>query len=327
MPRFDRVYSLIVGQGGQQGLQIDNLRVNFEIVKNSSKNPNRSRIRVYNLSLDNRKALEKPDVRCVFKAGYAEEEGPLEVYQGDVALVFSTYDRADVITEIQLGEGFKAIRDVMISLSYKEGVESKKVLQDIAGKMKLTLSMPNDVPQRTWQNGLAFHGAARQGLDKVCAATGLSWSVQAGALQIVRSGGNTNRTVFDLAADSGLIGFPERTRQGKQEVSIDPEDKDAAKLLKARSRQITATQEEDGWRIRSLLLPTLLPSDRVKLSSRTVEGVFTIKDIRHFGDTHQGDWITELKVVDPKSAPTDTRAQAPAGKTQVRQSNVGGVPR
>src|SRR5215217_5315914 len=141
MPRFDRVYSLIVGQGGQQGLEIDNLRCNFEIVKNSSKNPNRSRIRVYNLSPDNRKALEKPDVKCVFKAGYAEEDGPLEVYQGDVALVFSTYDRADVITEIQLGEGFKAIRDVMISLSYKEGVTSKKVLEDIAQKMKLTISM------------------------------------------------------------------------------------------------------------------------------------------------------------------------------------------
>jgi hypothetical protein len=325
MPRFDRVYSLIIGQGGQQGLEIDNLRCNFDVVKNSSKNPNRSRIRIYNLSPNNRKMLEKPDVRCIFKAGYSEEDGALEVYQGDVALVFSTYDRADVITEIQLGEGFKAIRDVMISLSYKGGVTSKKVLQDIASKMKITLSMPDDVPQRSWNNGLAFHGAGRQGLDKICAATGLSWSIQGGALQIVRSGGNTNRTVFDLGADSGLIGHPERTRQGKQEVAVDPEDPKAAKLLKARSRQITATQEEDGWRIRSLLLPTLLPSDRVKLSSRTVEGVFTIKDIRHFGDTHQGDWITELKVVDPKSASTDTRAQTPAGKTQVRQSNVGGM--
>jgi hypothetical protein len=324
MPRFDRVYSLIIGVGGQQGLEIDNLRVNFDIAKNDSKNPNRSRIRVYNLSPDSRKSLEKPDIKCVFKAGYAEEDGPLEVYQGDVALVFSTYDRADVITEIQLGEGFKSIRDVMVSLSYKQGVNSGTVLKDIASKMKMALSMPNDAPQRTWQNGLAFHGAARQGLDKICAATGLSWSVQAGALQIVRSGGNTNRTVFDLGADSGLIGFPERTRQGKQEVAIDPDDKDAAKALKARSRQITTTQEEDGWRVRSLLLPTLLPADRVKLSSRTVDGVFTIKDIRHFGDTHQGDWITEIKIVDPKSATTDTRAQSPAGKTQVRQSNVGG---
>lgn len=324
MSRFGRVFSLIIGEGGKQGLEIDNLRCNFDIVKNVSKNPNRSRIRIYNLSPDNRKLLESPDIRCVFKAGYYEEDGPLEVYQGDVALVFSTYDRADVITEIQLGEGFKAIRDSMISLSYKEGVTSKKVLQDIAAKMKLTLSMPNDVPTRTWQNGLAFHGAGRQGLDKICAATGLSWSIQAGALQVIRSGGTTNRTVFDLSADSGLIGSPERTRQGKQEVAIDPEDKDAQKLLKARSRQITATQEEDGWRIRSLLLPTLLPADRVKLSSRTVQGVFVINDLRHFGDTHQGDWITELKIVDPKSASTDTRAQPPAGRTQVRQSNVGG---
>lgn len=321
MPRFDRVYSLVIGSSGQQGLQIDNLRINFDVHKNDNKNPNRSRIRVYNLAPDNRRALEKPDVRCVFSAGYLEEDGPLEVYQGDVSLVFSIYDRADVITEIQLGEGFKTIRDVMVSLSYKKGVSSGTILRDLASKMKLPLSMPSDAPERSWGNGLAFHGAARQALDKVCAATGLSWSVQNGSLQIIRSGGNTNRTVFDLAADSGLIGHPERTRRGKQEVALDPDDQ---KAIKQRSRQIVTTQEEDGWRIRSLLLPTLVPGDRVKLSSRTVQGVFTIRELRHFGDTHQGDWITEMKVIDPTPSVSDTRAQQPAPSTQVRQSNPGG---
>lgn len=321
MPRFDRVYSLVIGSGGQQGVEITQLRCVFDVSKDNSKNPNRSKISVYNLAPETRKSLEKPDVRCVFKAGYAEEEGPIEVYQGDVALVFSKFDGADVITEIELGEGAKAIRDVMISLSYNSGVSSKKVLEDIAKKLKMSLNMPSDVPTRTWQNGLSFHGPARSGLDKVTSATGLSWSVQGGALQVIRAGGNTNRTVVDLGADSGLVGHPERVRKGKQEIAIDPDD---AKAIKRRSREIiSSTAEEDGWRVRSLLLPSLLPNDRVKLSSRSVEGVFTIKDLRHFGDTHGGDWITELKLIDPKPAETDSRNQRPSSPTRVRQSNQG----
>lgn len=139
---------------------------------------------------------------------------------------------------------------------------------------------------------------------------------------MVRAGGNTNRTVFDLGADSGLVGHPERVRKGSQEAIIDEEDK---KALKRKSREIiSSTNEQDGWRIRSLLLPSLVPADRVKLSSRSVEGVFTIKDVRHFGDTHGGDWITELKLLDPKPAETDNRAQRPASSTRVRQSNAGG---
>lgn len=323
MPRFDRVYSLVIGSGGQQGVEITGLRLTFDVAKDDSKNPNRSTIRVWNLSPDRRKALEKPDVRCVFRAGYAEENGPLEVYQGDVAFVFSKYDGPDVVTEIELGEGSKAIRDVMISLSYTSGVNSTRVLRDIAQKMGMAITIPNDAPVRTWQNGLAFHGAARQGLDRITAATGLSWSIQGGAIQIIRAGGNTNRTVFDLGSDSGLIGHPERVRKGKQEVQVDPQDQSA---IRARSRQIVSTtQEQDGWQVRSLLLPTLVPGDRVKLSSRSIEGVFTIKDLRHFGDSHGGDWITELKLLDPKPAAGDTRAQAPAPRTQVRQSNSGGT--
>ncbi|CAA9246142.1 MAG: hypothetical protein AVDCRST_MAG95-1649 [uncultured Adhaeribacter sp.] len=192
----------------------------------------------------------------------------------------------------------------------------------------MAIIIPNDVPTRTWENGLAYHGAARTALDKACSATGLAWSIQNGTLQIIRSGGNTNRTVFDLGVESGLVGSPERLRRGSQEVLPDDPNADpkkSAAAQKAKSRQfVSPTQEEDGWRVRSLILPSLVPGDRVKISSRTIEGVFTIRNLLHMGDTRGGEWVTELKLIDPKPATTDTRAQAPAPRTRVRQSNSGG---
>jgi hypothetical protein len=81
----------------------------------------------------------------------------------------------------------------------------------------------------------------------------------------------------------------------------------------------------DGWRVRSLLLPTVLPRDRIKLSARGAEGVLAIRDLRHIGDSHSGDWITELRLTDPTKLDSDKRDERPAGKTAKRQSGAGGA--
>lgn len=319
MPRFDRAYSLIVGPGGSTGVEIDNLRITFEISKDDKKKPNRSQIEIYNLAPERRAALEKPGTRCVLRAGYHEEEGPLEVYQGDVVFAWTAYRGPDVITTLELGEGASTYRDTMVTLGYPAGVTSGQALQDVARQMRLPLTMPNDAPARSWAGGLSFHGPARSALDRITAGTGLAWSIQGGALQVIRRGGNTNRTVFDLGADSGLLGSPERQRQGPQ-AAVQVTDE-----ATRRPRRVNAESGFDGWRVRSLLLPTLLPGDRVKLSARGIDGVLTIKDLRHVGDSHGGDWVTELRLVDPTAAPTDRRAQRPRPATATRQSNAGGT--
>jgi hypothetical protein len=320
MPRFDRAYSLIVGPGGGSGVEITDLRITFSITKDDKKAPNHSKITVYNLSPTTRAALEKPDTRCVLKAGYLEEEGPLEVFQGDVTFAWTSFEGPDVLTTLELGDGAKAYRNAVITLSYPAGASSTIALRDVARRMGLSLSIPNDAPARTWAGGLSFHGAARTALDKITAGTGLSWSIQGGVLQVVRRGGTTNRTVVELAADSGLIGSPERHRKGPQEA-IQVTDE----ATQRRRRAAAATEAYDGWRVRSLLLPTIAPGDRIKLAARAAEGVLVAKEVRHIGDSHGGDWITEMLLADPSTIRTDTRGQRPANNTQVRQSNAGGA--
>lgn len=296
---FDRVYRLLVGKKGQkQGLEITELRIQFDIQKTAKKNPNKNSIKIYNLQRSTREELEKPDTRCVLYAGYAEEQGPLLIFNGNVTFAWTQFEPPDVITELEIGDGQKEIRDTTISVGYGKGIKSKQILEDVSKKMDMPLMIPSNVPERVWNNGLSFYGPAHSLLDKVTKGTGLEWSVQNNNLQVIESGMVTTRTGLLISMDSGMIKAPEREREDSTKTG-----KTKAKKDKAHDHDVT--KQIDGWKVDCLLMPTLNPGDRVKLESRSVNGVFRIQELKHSGDSHDGDWQTELKLVDPKKPIAD----------------------
>jgi hypothetical protein len=281
---FDRVYRLLVGQRGTtRGIEITELHIQFEIKKSAKKSPNRSTIRIWNLQKGTRDEFEKPDTRCVLYAGYADDAGAQLIFQGGVTYAWTKSERADIITEFELGDGAQEMRDSTISVGYARGVKSTQVLNDIARQMGTPLTLPSNAPERTWENGLSYYGSATGLLDKVTQGTGLEWSVQNGDLQVIQQGMVTTRQGIELALDSGLVYSPERVRKSKSE----------------HKKKATVKPEYDGWRVKSLLMPMLNPGDRIKLSSRFVSGIFRIQEIKHQGDSHEGDWISEMKLIDP----------------------------
>lgn len=283
---FDRVYRLLVGKKGtNSGVEITELRIQFDIEKGAKKNPNKGSLKIYNLKESTRKEMEKPDTRCVLYAGYKEDQGPLLIFQGNVTYAWTHFDTADVITEFELGDGTQEIRDTTISVGYGKKVKSTQVLNDVSKKMGMPLTLPSNAPEREWNNGLSYYGSAHKLLDKVTKGTGLEWSVQNGNLQVIEKGMVTTRTGLLISKDSGMIKHPERQRQDKHEAS---KKKGAEEPEK----------QYDGWKVHCLLLPTLNPGDRVKLESRSVEGIFRIESLKHAGDSHAGDWQTELNLVD-----------------------------
>ncbi|MCH4591064.1 hypothetical protein L7A47_02090 [Achromobacter xylosoxidans] len=295
MARFDRVYRLLVGKPNQKGLEIRQpMRVTFEVSKDAQEEPNDHKIRIYNLAADTRRALEEPGLRCVLYAGYAEEGGPLLMASGSVVYAYTWYELPDVVTELAVKDGYTEVRDTAVSIGLGPGAQASAIIRDVARQMGLPLVMADDVPDRRWQQGFSFYGAARTALHKVTQGTGLEWSIQNQQLQVVRRRGTTRRKAVVLAADTGLIGYPERTREAAREKARvrDGQTNDDVRLVSAR-------QQLDGWRVTSLLLPTINPGDLVKLESRTVQAFQRVEAVRHYGDSAGGDWQSELQLVDP----------------------------
>jgi len=299
MARFDRVYRLLVGKPNQKGIEVmQPIRITFDISKDAEEEPNDHTIRIYNLAADTRRALEEPGLRCVLYAGYAEEGGPLLMASGSVVFAYTKFEQPDVVTELIVKDGYTEVRDTAISIGLGPGAQASSIIREIARQMGLPLVMADDVPDRRWQQGFSFYGAARTALHKVTQGTGLEWSIQNQQLQVVQRGGTTRRQAVVLAADTGLLGYPERTREAAREKAKVKDERtgDDVNLVSAR-------QQRDGWRVNSLLLPMINPGDLVKLESRTVEEFLRVDALRHTGDSAGGDWQTELQLVDRYAPP------------------------
>lgn len=301
MSRFDRTFRLLVGKAGTDGLEIlPPMRIVFEIEKDTEEEPNFHKIQIFNLNPEHRRELEDKDMRVLLYAGYNEEDGALPMAAGAVVDAYTYYDGPTVVTELRVADGFIEIRDSAVSLGYGPGITSSAIVQDISKRMNLPLLLGEDVPDRSWANGFSYYGSARTAMHKVTAGAGAEWSIQNQQMQVIAKMGVTRREAIVLAADTGLIGYPERTNENAREKAT-VTDKTTGKD----KRLVSAKQERHGWKVKSLLLPTVSPGDLVKLESRTeaATGFWRVENVRHNGDSAGGDWLTELQLVNRNDPP------------------------
>lgn len=290
---YNRDFSLTVGgiplpvQTGDI-LQPDNidtqLRVTFDVERNSNKDPNRAEVTVYNFNLANRGILEigqeiadttreaglAYDWPLVIEAGYM---GSREViFSGNITYATSRRENVDWITTIECGDGENKYRKNRMNKSYGLATPITQVAIDAAvlldvGPGNLAEKLGPGVFRKgfsVYSQGFVASGSAADVLDAVLTSAGFTWSIQDGNLQILAPEETTFEEVVILAPHLGLIGSPEKKAKGK----------------------IAAT---------SLLQGSLKPGRRVIIESETVTGMFKIERVTHFGDTFGNEWYSEIE--------------------------------
>ncbi|MGI4852288.1 MAG: hypothetical protein ACRYGR_10160, partial [Janthinobacterium lividum] len=268
------------------------------ITKTATRSPNNSKITVYNLAPATRALFEKPDSKCEFYAGYAQDAGPVLMHSGNIVFAYTRREGPSFATEIQLSDGHVEARDGMVSIQIPVNGLSTNALTQIASQMGLSLYMDKGILSRTWAHGFSFYGPGRIALTKICSATGLEWSIQNGFLQIINRGGVTQRKGFVLKSTTGMILSPERLREGSRESATIVGSTNDQKLL-ANKVLIGQRLQFNGWRVRSLLLPSPGPGDSIVLDSLDVQGQFRIQKVIHRGDSYGGNWESEFDLLKP----------------------------
>lgn len=250
-------------------VEISEMRVKFAVKRNLTKEPNTCEITIYNLSENTRADVEKKPATVTLLAGY---DGVARlVFTGDLRQAWSERKGTEWETYIRVGDGARAYAHARISRSYRPPIQVRKVLEDAASSMGLDL--PPEVEQsvelrQAIATGISLHGPTRDVLTRLLARYGYGWSVQNGALQIVRDG-DTRGEAFLINSDTGLKGSPSRETSDKalQRLEINFE---------------------------SALYPELFPSGLAKLESDAFNGTFRMLDVSHDGDTHGDEWTTAV---------------------------------
>ena len=290
--QFDRIYKLTIGLQGKDGVEFegkpksDGLDISFDIIKDLNQTTNKCKLLIRNLTATTAKKLEREDSVCILEVGYSEDIGLRRIFIGNVLTCHSKIDGTERITELEIADGHIAVRDTNVALSYERNVSRKKAIDDVAKDMGLLVKYADDCEFTVFASGFSFIGKGRNCLDKVCEGCGLNWSIQNNTLQIIRDGGTNKPRAILLSAESGLIGFVERIVKGPKRT--------------AKKKKSDKKEKKAGWKLTSLLQPTLSPGDLVKIETKDVTGWFKIESLRHTGQYRGNDWFTEMEVYEIK---------------------------
>jgi len=283
MMQFDRQYRLAAGPAGGEGFEIGEtspenptaLHINFSVDKCDTETPNTATVSLWNLSPEHLAILNDEDCVVTIKAGYGNLV-PL-VFVGTVTFISTEQDGADRETSIELADGRIELRDTYVSLSYSGLINSKKIIEDVAAQMGVTVSFSYNAQFYDFPTGFSFIGPGRVALDKACASSGLDWQIQNGILQVKMSRDTMTREVFVLSPDSGLLYIPKKITYGKDSKG---------------------DGEQSGYEVIYLMNGAIGIADFVRIESREVKGYFRVKSIEMKGDNIEGDWICTARLLE-----------------------------
>lgn len=254
-------------------IEIEDLRMTFEIVKTLEKTANEAKISVANLSENTRNEFARKPLHIRLDAFYDDE--PQLIFKGDLHWSSSKPVGPDWITEFQCGDGMRSIREARIKRTYKSGVSSKTVLKDLINNagMKVPTSISGATELlKQFASGVTVSGQTSVEMSRLLAKHGMSWSIQNGKLQILRNNDVRPGEAIVINQESGMIGSPEfgapKKAGGKPTLMV-----------------------------KTLLLPRAIPGIKISVESLAINGVFKVTRVRHSGDTHGDEWSTEMDAV------------------------------
>jgi hypothetical protein len=267
---FERVITVLVDD-----LKVEGLRCEVKADRSLKKEPNTLDLKIYNLSASTRGAMKRTGAKVVVLAGYARGSTGI-IFSGEARTTDHVRASPDIVTHVQCADGEEALRFAVITAAFKPGVSAREVVSGITAAMGVNKGNAVEEVERVvgaaFAAGVSFHGKAKDELDALLKKLGLTWSVQDGALLVLPAGGALPGDAVLISPDTGLVGSPDHAT---------PDKKGGPSLL----------------RFRALMAPNLRCGSLVQLQSREIHGTYVVQRVVHSGDTHGGEWYSDVEAL------------------------------
>lgn len=236
--------------------------IEFRVEFDDEDEPDTAIVELFNLNPDTENEIKKGN-SLVLSAGYREDVGT--VLAGVITNVFSYPDGRDRICEVEVLDASEAFLSHRVSQTYKEGIKSSQVLNDVLAQAGLEIgriSLPDDI---TYTNGRTVDGRIRDVAKEIAGEAGAKLYIHHGIIYAIPPGFSQDVRVL-INKDTGLLHSPGR---------IDSDD-------------------ERIWEIESLLNYRIRAGVRLKVESKTANGVYRVVKGQHTAAA--GDFSTRIEV-------------------------------
>ena len=283
MRLFKRNIQLLIGKIGEVGKLLEGVRISFDIEMTDNRTTNTGNIDIYNLSQETIGLLEQKDASCILKIGYDDKELST-LFIGNIVEFEHEFTGSDIITKVTCKDGYIPLTEKKLSLSFAADSTSKQIINKIVSELNLTKGDYSKIPSYVYKQGFSFVGSPGRALELVLSRIGYEWTIVNNVLVISKENESNNQTIMQLlSAETGLLDKPKRFKD-KQIRIIKTSTTKKNKLL-------------DGWKIKSLIIPSIQPKSLIKVESEELNGIFLVKTVRFTGDTHGNSWYAEIDAI------------------------------
>lgn len=198
-------------------------RITFKATKTWKKTPNTCELEVYNLSEDLRALITRTKTPTVkLAAGYGGDDNLSEIFYGQAIYSKNEIKGADIVTTISTTDGGEQKQKARIHVTFGPGTSTGAVLRRIAQELGVKAGNVDQVARdldaglkaSIYSAGVTISGSAADELGHLCRSTGYDYSIQSGALQILKIGQSLDSFAVDLNEDSGLLNSPTISNKG-----------------------------------------------------------------------------------------------------------------
>ncbi len=243
-------------------LEVEDLRIEFEIRSESQPDSAPSNVRIYNLARDSVRQI-RSGAAMQLTAGYDSAVGLL--HEGEILRVEDERAGLDRVTTLSLGiPRATQVAGSIFTGSYQGVVSLRTVVAKIVEAMQLVLGDSRDVPDRPVES-YVYHGKAADALTALLRPRGIEWWVENQLVHFTAQGRAYPEPEKLISEGAGLVGSP--------------------------------TLTDNGVRVKMLLDHGVRLAQPVRIESEVVTGPFKVTAITHRGDNREGDFATELECV------------------------------
>lgn len=292
MSQFKRVVEVTITDTERNtAMTINNLAVSFRISKSLVIGNNKAYVEIKNMSETTRNKLDNLEKTLLLKVGY-EGESLKTLFYGNITTFFDEYNTPDITTKIECIDGNREFKKAKISVTYKRSISVKKIINDIVnltGWDYKNSIYDLDVDDQFPSIGFAYTGYAADALDDLTGMIEVDWSFQDGTVQFTTADGLATKDIVVVSKENGLISIPQKT------------DKKGVRNKRRKKKNVSRSQSEPGYIIRSLIKPLAKPGASVHLISNTlnIDNTFKIGDVSHSGGNYIDLWETRMKALLP----------------------------